>query len=175
MILSHLGRALSAEQEESSGKWHHYQGFAKSLELYNQDKLLLDQHAIAQARASGQILLVEGCFDVAQLVEAGILNAGASFGAHLDEHQLPRLYEIAAGTGVSHIRVWFDRDSAGRRGQEQALALINASGHLTASGFDWQVKFPSPTRGTVKLPETLGDPGDFTSEQLQFLRTQGLI
>lgn len=37
VILSHLGRALSSEQEEASGKWHHYQGFAKSLELYNQD------------------------------------------------------------------------------------------------------------------------------------------
>ena len=146
-----------------------------STPIYNQDKLLLDPKAVAQAQTSGQILLVEGCFDVAQLVEAGILNAGASFGAHLDEHQLPRLSEIAAGTGVSHVRVWFDRDSAGRRGQEQALALINASGHLTASGFDWQVTFPSPVRGTVGLPEALKDPGDFTSEQLQFLRAQGLI
>ena len=175
VILSHLGRALSAEQEETGGKWHHYQGFAKSLELYNADKLQLDPHAAAQAQASGQILLVEGCFDVAKLVEAGILNAGACFGAHLDEKQLPRLADIAASTGVTHVRLWFDRDAAGQRGQAQALALINGSGVLTASGFDWQVAFPSPVRGSVSLPEDLKDPGDFSPEQLQFLRAQRLI
>jgi hypothetical protein len=55
------------------------------------------------------------------------------------------------------------------------VALINGTGMLTASGFDWQVAFPCPVRGSVSLSENLKDPGDFSPEQLAFLRAQRLI
>lgn len=175
VILSHLGRALSAEQEEAGGKWHHYSGFAKTREVYNSDHLHFDPRAAEQAQASGQFLLVEGCFDVARLVEAGVFNSGATFGAHLDEKQLPRLIELAQVKGVSHFRIFYDRDEAGRQGQQRAIERINMSGSLTASGFDWDTIFPSPVRGRVAIPKTITDPGEFSAEQLMFLRTQGLI
>ncbi len=35
------------------------------------------------------------------------------------------------------------------------MALINGTGMLTASGFDWQVAFPCPVRGSVSLSENL--------------------
>jgi hypothetical protein len=174
-ILTHVGRALTEEQEAAAGKWHFYGGFRKTQELYNLDRLLLDDAAVQQAQAAGRFLLVEGCFDVAQLEEAGVLNAGATFGAHLDEGQLPRLRELAAATGVSRFRIWYDRDPAGRHGQEQAVALINADGGLTAEGFDWEATFPSPLRGQLTIPETLADPGDFSGEQLKWLREHGVI
>ena len=69
----------------------------------------------------------------------------------------------------------FDRDEAGRRGQEQAVALINSADGLAADGFDWEVSFPSPARGSVKIPETLTDPGEFSGEQLTWLRERGVI
>jgi hypothetical protein len=175
VILSHIGRALTEAQEEARGKWHHYRGFGKTQELYNIDRLLLDPAAGAQARTSGHILLVEGCFDVAKLVEAGILNVGATFGAHLDADQLPRLQEIATTTGVNHFRVWFDRDPSGAAGQAKAVALLQASGGLTATGFDWAVSFPSPARGRVPIPATVTDPGECSEEQLRFLRRKNQV
>ena len=168
VILTHIGRALTAEQEAAGGKWHMYAGFHKSLEVYNIDKIVLDEQAVEQAKASGHVLITEGCFDVAKLVEAGILNVGATFGAHLDEDQLPRLKLIAEATGVSDFLIWYDRDPAGAAGQEKAVALINASGDLTATGFDWEASLPSPGRGSEKIPETVMDPGEFTGEQLRF-------
>lgn len=178
VILTHVGRVLVGKDEAEDPKWHKwhfYEGFQKTLELYNIDQLLLDAAAREQAQTSGHVLLVEGCFDVAKLVEAGIRNVGATFGAHLDEDQLPRLREVAATTGVSRFRVWYDRDPAGKAGQEKALALLNASGDLTGEGFDWEVAFPSPTRGSVKIPETYTDPGEFTVQQLSFLKERGIL
>lgn len=174
-ILTHMGRALTDEQAQMGGKWHAYAGFHKTLEIYNQDHLLLDERAIEQAQACGHIVLVEGCFDVAKLVEAGILNVGATFGAHLDEDQLPRLRQIAERTGVQHFVVWYDRDRAGESGQQKAVTLINTTDDLSANGFDWEIGFDSPIRGRVCLPETLRDPGEFTPEQLRFLREQSLV
>lgn len=175
VILTHMGRALTDEQEQEGGKWHAYGGFHKTLEIYSLDHLLLDDHAIAQAQACGHVLLVEGCFDVAALVEAGIRNVGATFGAHLDEDQLPRLEQIAARIGVARFRIWYDRDKAGAQGQHKAVERINATGTMTAEGFDWEMAFPSPTRGAVQIPQSLTDPGEFTAEQLRFLRARGVI
>ena len=36
------------------------------------DKLLMDEKALNQAQSRGEVLIVEGCFDVAKLIEAGI-------------------------------------------------------------------------------------------------------
>jgi hypothetical protein len=55
------------------------------------------------------------------------------------------------------------------------VALINGSGGLTADGFNWETAFPSPARGLVTIPETLTDPGEFSGEQLRWLREQGVI
>jgi hypothetical protein len=69
IILSHTGRALQPEQENSDGKYWSYP-FRKGLEIYNQDQLLLDPQAVPRIKAFG-LVLVEGFFDVAKLVEAG--------------------------------------------------------------------------------------------------------
>ena len=91
VILTHVGRALTEEQAETDGKWWIYSGFAKTLELYNIDKLLFDEEAILQAKETEHIIVAEGCFDVAKLVEAGIRNAVATFGWSLSEEQIPKL------------------------------------------------------------------------------------
>ena len=101
--------------------------------------------------------------------------SGRPSGRTWTQDQLPRLRELAAASGVSRFQVWYDRDPAGRGGQERAVALINATDGLTAAGFDWEVAFPSPVRGPVKIPETLTDPGEFSGEQLSWLREQGVI
>lgn len=174
VILSHIGRATTKEQEETDGKWCHYAGFHKTLELYNLDKVLLDANAIEQIRQTGRVLIVEGCFDVAALVEAKIYNVVASFGAHLAENQLPRIKQIADTLGVKDFLVWYDRDKAGMEGQEKALALLREAGYQ-AHGFDWEREFESVVRGKVKIPPSLNDVGDFSADKLEWLRAKSVI
>ena len=173
VILTHLGRSTTPEQEQVAGKWWHYPGFSKTLELYNLDKLLTDEQAMSQVKETGRVLIVEGCFDVAKLIEAGIWNVVATFGAHLAETQLPRLQMIAQRLPVQEFIVWYDRDDAGQRGQESALSLLAETG-IRASGFDWKVQFTSAVR-TVSLPDSVGDPCDMTIDQLQWLRKKGVV
>lgn len=172
-ILTHLGRAMTPDQEATDGKYWSYP-WTKTLELYNLDRLLLDPEAEAQTRATGWVVLTEGCFDVAKLVEAGIKNAVASFGAHLDEGQIPRLHIIAEKLGVSRVLVAYDRDQAGARGAANALALLQREG-FEGVAFDWEQRFRSPARDHIPIPGEIQDLGDFSPAQLRWLRQHGKI
>lgn len=174
VILTHIGRATNQEQEDSGGKWKPYKGFIKTLEIYNIDKLLLDPISVDQAIQTGKVLIVEGCFDVAKLIEADIRNVIATFGSHLAEEQLPRLKLIKDQLGDVEFLVWFDRDKAGREGQEKALELLKEQG-ITASGFDWRTSFKSRNRGEVTIPDTIKDACDFSVEQLKWLRRKEIV
>ena len=174
-ILTHLGRATTPEQVGSDGKWTFYKGFHKSLELYNLDKMYHDPRAVEQARASGHWLLVEGCFDVAACVQAGVYNVLATFGASLSAEQVAmRLKPLAEWSQIDRCLVWFDRDEAGDRGQRAALQTL-LQHDLQGEGFRWDRTFPSPVRGAVKLPDHLNDVGAMTTTQLAWLRGQGVV
>ena len=192
VILSHVGRATTPEQEQEWGKWYGFPGFRKSLELYNLDHILLDNEAEAQIIETGHVLVVEGCFDVAKLYAAGIRNVVATFGAHLSAAQLRRLDLISEIHGVDHFIFFFDRDRAGRTGMEKALQVFTGAfrtirelGYpawvsdlvdgLYAYAFDWDQTFESTSRGSLTIPATITDPCEFSVEQLQWLRTQALI
>jgi hypothetical protein len=177
VILTHIGRAVTREEEENWGKWRAYEGFQKSLELYNIDQLLLDEEALRQAKETGRVLVVEGCFDVAKLVEADIRNVVATFGSRLLAEQLPRLDLIAEKTGVQGFLLVYDRDRAGNEGMEKALELIRTEreGLYDAEAFDWERSFPSPARGAVKIPGDITDACEFSVEQLKWLRSKTLL
>ncbi len=64
--------------------------FKKSWELYNQDHILMDEEAWRQANTFG-LILVEGFFDVAKLVEAGCRNVVALMGSAISAQQIERL------------------------------------------------------------------------------------
>lgn len=173
VILSHAGRATTQEQMDENGKWWCYAGFHKSLELYNIDKVLLDEQAKQQAKASGQILIVEGCFDVAKLIESNIKNTVATFGAGLLEGQLQRLKLIADELGIRRFVVWYDRDKAGIEGQKAALGLLKASG-FEGKGFDWGVRFDSivAQKGQMEFIPSVKDACDLTKDQLQLINKE---
>ena len=147
------------EQENSDGKYWSYP-FRKGLEIYNQDQLLLDPEAGCQMSAFG-LVLVEGFFDVAKLVEAGCRNVGALMGAHISIEQIDRLAWIRSRVGFSRIVLLLDRDEAGQKGASHAFDRLrqhNFGVHL----FDWE-----------RIPDTVKDPADMTAQQLQQLRVQG--
>lgn len=178
VILTHMGRATTAEQEAEHGKWWMYPGFRKSRELYNIDRTILDDTASRQAAETGHVLVVEGAFDVAQLSAAGISNAVATFGAHVSPDQLPCFDLLASQLGVERFLVFYDRDQAGgnpeKQGFKQAAEMLLDRGFEVRT-FDWSRGFPSPRRGEVTIPASIGDPGDFTVGQLRWLRAQGAI
>jgi DNA primase len=174
VILTHIGRAVTPAQAEADGKWMFYKGFHKTRELYNIDQALLDPEAAEQIRSTGRLLMVEGPFDVAQCVEAGIKNVVASFGSKLNPHQLPLLDILRDQLGLAEVMVWYDRDPAGIAGQSDAYEQLKEAG-FKARAFAWDQSFPSPAGDVVPIPETLTDPGDFTTRQLQWLRRQDVI
>jgi 5S rRNA maturation endonuclease (ribonuclease M5) len=172
IILSHSGRALMPEQEASHGKYWSYP-FRKGLEIYNQDQLVLDEEAGRQARAFG-LVLVEGFFDVAKLVEAGCRNAGALMGAHISAEQIERLSGLRSRIGFSRVVLFLDRDEAGRSGARQAYERLRQHG-FEVRLFDWDRTESANDRGPELIPAWIQDPADMSVEQLQRLRGQGVI
>jgi len=166
VILSHIGRATSPEQE-AKGKWRFYRGFNPSLELYNLDNLLLDPEAAEQATATQSVLLVEGAFDVAKCVEAGLKNVVATFGTRLSDPQADKLSDLSS----SRVLVLYDRDKAGQKGCTDAIVKLQELG-IQASAFDWQQQFGKAQR---LIPDAIQDPCDFSVEQLRWLRGQGML
>lgn len=174
VILAHLGRATTPEQQEEAKWWFHH-GFHSSLELFHLDRVILDPEAAEQARKRRQVILVEGCFDTAKLWAAGIKNVVASFGSHLSTRQLPRLELLREHLDVEGVLVFYDRDQTGSDPQKQgfakAQALLESAG-FGVSCFDWNARFQSPKRGEVAIPEFISDPAEFSVEQLKWLRAK---
>jgi transposase len=172
IVLSHSGRALSPEQEALHGKYWSYP-FRKGLEIYNQDRLALDREAGRQARTFG-LVLVEGFFDVAKLVEAGCRNAGALMGAHLSAEQIERLSWLRSRIGFSRIVLFPDRDEAGRNGARQAFERLRRH-DFQVSVFDWDRTAAADDGNPEPIPASIRDPADMSVERLQRLRGQGVI
>lgn len=170
-ILTHIGRATTEEQIETQGKWLNYGGFRKNAALYNIDKLLFDPFALDQVRRTGQVLVVEGPFDVAKLVEAGVTNVVATMGAYLDEAALPLIDRIRSHANEPEFLIWYDRDTAGRKGHEQAIALLDGR-DCAAATFDWEARFGAEK---IAIPESITDPCAMNVTQLRWLRAKGLI
>jgi len=172
VILSHIGRALTDQQEATDGKYWGFP-FHKRLEIYNQDKLLMDPAAVEQVKEFG-LVLVEGFFDVAALVEVGCLNVGALMGAHITAEQIDRLKLITARMPVPKITLFLDRDEAGRQGTQKAAALLLQNGFVVTI-FDWDHVFTRPGLPPCRIGPHIKDPGDMSFSQIKWLRKQGMI
>jgi 5S rRNA maturation endonuclease (ribonuclease M5) len=172
IILAHTGRALSREQEDSDGKYWSYP-FRKALEIYHQDHLLLDEQACRQTRTLG-LILVEGFFDVAKLVEAGCRNVGALMGSRITAQQIERLKWIHSRIGFPRVLLFLDRDQAGQDGSRQAGEQLRSQ-DFEASVFDWDQNVSWMGQGPQRIPDSIQDPADMPAEQLQHLRSQGII
>ena len=172
VILSHTGRALTREQEDRDGKYWSYP-FRKGLEIYNQDKLVLDESAYLQAKKFG-LILVEGFFDVAKLVEADCRNVGALMGSTITAEQVERLVWMESRVQFAHILLFLDRDRAGRDGVRQAQERLRQH-NLAVTVFDWDRKVSLKGQPAELIPESIQDPADLSQEQLRALRKQGII
>jgi transposase/5S rRNA maturation endonuclease (ribonuclease M5) len=172
VILSHTGRALSREQEDRDGKYWSYP-FRKGLEIYNQDQLLLDEEAWRQSGKFG-LILVEGFFDVAKLVEAGCRNVGALMGSSVSAEQIQRLLWIRNRLRFPYILLFLDRDKAGQEAAGKIQQQLE-NHKLTVSVFDWNQNVSVNGQSPEPIPSSIQDPADMTVSQLHALRRQGII
>ncbi len=171
-ILAHAGRALTQEQEGSDGKYWSFP-FHKSLEIFNQDKLLIDASAHRQIQQYG-LILVEGFFDVAALVGAGCLNVGALMGAQITKPQIDRIKFIDSVVKLPKIMMFLDRDEAGVSGTRKSVTLLEKHGFVVEQ-FDWEQLFDRSVSTPVPIPNSIQDVGDMALKQLRWLRQQEII
>lgn len=173
VILSHTGRALCQQQQDSDGKYWSYP-FKKALELYNQDKVLLDEQARRQTRHHG-LIVVEGFFDVAKLVEADCRNVVALMGNTISDEQIERLMWIRARIRFTQIVLFLDRDQAGTEGAQKTRQRLLVHG-VEVSVFDWDQSVLWPDKHTrSRIGASIEDPADLSVKQLRHLRSQRLI
>jgi len=172
VILSHVGRSLTDRQADSDGRYWGFP-FFKKLEIFNQDKLLMDPSARAQVERFG-LVLVEGFFDVAALVSAGCLNVGALMGAHITVEQIDRLKFIASHVAIREINLFLDRDKAGRKGTQKAVSLLKQNG-FNVKVFDWEQEFERPGCPPTRIKPLIKDPADMSDAQIKYLRKQEII
>lgn len=133
----------------------------------------MDPAAVEQVKEFG-LVLVEGFFDVAALIEVGCLNVGALMGAHITAEQIDRLKFINARMPVPRITLFLDRDEAGRHGMQKAAALLEQNGFVVTS-FDWDQVFTRPGLPPCRIGPHIKDPGDLSFTQIKWLRKQGMI
>jgi len=172
VILSHTGRALTRKQEETDGKYWCYP-FRKGWEIYNQDNLLLDMEAWRQTKEFG-LILVEGFFDVAALVEAGCRNVGALMGAAITHEQIDRLKWLHSRLKFPCITLFFDRDEAGTAGAERVGQQLEQNG-FDVEFFDWNQEVAWPDHIHGPIPEQIADPGDISPCRLRWLMDNSRI
>jgi transposase len=171
-ILTHVGRALTPQQEETEGKYWSFP-FFKRLEIFNQDKLLLDASARQQVERFG-LVVVEGFFDVAALVGSGCLNVGALMGSQMTEKQMARVKFISSHVAIPKITMFLDRDEAGIAGAEKTAAMLQNNG-FSVGVFNWNQTFDLPDAPWPNIPARIKDAGDMAVRELQWLRRQGRI
>ena len=173
IILSHIGRACNEQQIQKSGKWMFYAGFQKRLELYNIDRLLTDPEALAQVHLTGHVIVVEGAFDVAKLVEAGIKNVVAILGSDLSPEVLPKLKLIQKHAAPKSFLFWLDRDKAGQTGTRNAMEWFDEIG-VSNKEFCWEQQFGDDVKPVV-IPNNIQDPCDMSVRQIRWLRAMTII
>jgi 5S rRNA maturation endonuclease (ribonuclease M5) len=172
VIISHTGRALSREQEDRYGKYWSYP-FSKGLEIYNQDQLVLDEEARRQCEKYG-LILVEGFFDAAKLVQAACRNVGALMGTSISTAQIERLLWLRDRLQFPSILLFLDRDHAGQKAAgkiEQKLDRYK----LPVTVFDWDQKISVNGQSAEPIPASIQDPADMTVGQLYALRSRKII
>ena len=139
----------------------------------NQDQLLLDEQARGQVSLFG-LIVVEGFFDVAKLVEAGCRNVVSLTGSNLSGEQIERLMWIHRRIRFDHILLFLDRDQAGTEGAQKAQQRLD--GHdAEVSVFDWHQSIRWDHGQNNLIPQSIQDPADMSTNQLRCLRTQGII
>jgi len=109
-LIAYAGRTIKEDTSPTRPKYKFPKGFHKLLELYNIHRA---HEAIGDI---GEVILVEGFFDVFRLHQAGYPNTVALMGCAMSLEQ-----EGLLRTSCSKVTLLFDGDEAGRNCAEECL------------------------------------------------------
>jgi DNA primase len=101
---------------------------------------------------NGQVILVEGIFDMLNLYDKGIRNVVCAFGTRKLTKDKLVLLKVQ---GVSGIDLLFDNDDAGQAALKDAIALVESV---------------EMTTRTITLPKGVNDAGELTAQQVLKLK-----
>ena len=150
-IMAYAGRAVKKADEEENGKYKFPNGFNKSLELYNIDRVANDPETKKAVKDFG-IVLVEGFTDVLKLCQEGFLNAVALMGSDFHEAQKRMLLNPTLNP-TRRITVFLDNDEAGQNGKRETARQLIYDGFVRY--VDWSDVPPEKT-----------EPEHFVKEEL---------
>lgn len=124
------------------------------------------------------MLLVADPWDVAKCWEAEICNVVAPLtlpqGAGFSPEQIKRLQLIKDHLKPEKFLLWYHRDAAGEESQTDARHRLQHCG-FCEKGFDWDQSFPNSRCGKrIVIPDEISSPCDMSTEQLRWLRKQGI-
>jgi hypothetical protein len=126
-------------------KWRHNKGFAAEEHLFNY------WYAKDHINREHSVVLVESPLSVMKLVQSGINNCLASFGAHLTDSQLNKLFQTECYT----INLLYDNDEAGRLATADIKQRVEKVFNIN----------------TIEFPYEFSDPAEMTIEQIkQYIR-----
>ena len=171
VLLSHMGRAVDSETRP---KYLFYEGFHKSVELLGQDRILLDKATAEQISQTRFILLMEGPFDWAKCIEAGLLNVVATMGAQISSLQCVKIKSLCEQYGIDRVVIAFDRDHAGHNGASKATYGLQSLG-LEVDIFNWETQLGHRHGKPLQIPSNIRDLADFNVNQLCWLRKNKLL
>jgi len=88
--------------------------------------------------------------------------------------QIDRLKSIASHVAIKEIKLFLDRDDAGRKGTQRAISLLTQNGFIVKV-FDWEQQFDRPGCPPTRIKPSIKDPADLSGSQIKYLRNQGII
>lgn len=138
-------------QEKGNGIFRNYpRGLEKGKTLFG----------LELVESEGPMVLVESPLDCLRMLDAGVPNAVASYGASVTDHQMDL---ISANTSV--LIVAMDNDKAGRA---STLKVCNAlAGRCTVNVFAYGAVSTTGVR-RVHVPLDGRDPGDLSDDELRY-------
>jgi hypothetical protein len=137
-VIGVTGRKL--DNNENIPKWRHNKGFL------GEDNLFNFWWAKEHINKSHSVVLCESPLNVLRLEQAGINNSVGTFGAHLTDNQLNKLFQ----TELYTVNLLYDNDDAGKLAMTDITKKVGRIFNINA----------------INLPEGVNDVGDLTVEEV---------
>ena len=162
-IMSYVGRAAKKKQEAEQ-PFKIPPGFHISLELFNIDRIVQNEHAREAVRQHG-IIIVEGFSDVLKLWQEGFYNVVAVMGDDLSAEQQSMILDPEINP-TRRVTLFLDNDEAGIGGKRRAAKRLVHNAWIRYVDYNLQ---PTGSNGEITGPT---DPKHFVREELEILLAQ---